>query len=1057
MLAALLLAAGSSIVAAAPIQSAESAAAKAAAAPTRKISGRALDADGAPVAGAMVLLTRHDPNPLHRATVLARAQSRADGRFELAPLESDLKKPTDDSTPEFQIWIWKSGLAVASATVFGEPSEPSYSIWMEKDSPILTRLEKPHGAPCAEATVTPIVTHSAPPSVLAIPEPIQEKLKAHSGCDGLVPIAGFNGLLGGITIVKAGLGIQTLALSREAPLPSTIRLRKPHRIEGRIVLPGREGFDFSTSSLVLRSNEQIAGSESDCCRTWGISWHDRHSVRMDREGRFTMSDFPVRRYCEFALATHESDANLVLLHGSSSINNTSPIEVNRGTIHLLSFPPAVVGILGDFHPIKLAIVADKGVRVSGIVRDSQTKRAIPYVRVALSDFRKNFDSLTSHGDYVVAHEVTDEKGAFWIFVPPGCVCRTTCEIPADYLGPQGEAIVEVRIPSGVERYEMPPIDLVRAATIAGMVVDDKGRPLSNVRVRGDWRPIASKPAKGQPADICRWTTTDAGGRFEFERVDAGAQVTLLPLRSGIALAEPIKVVAGDGQEIPLHATKCECVALSGRILGTDHKPIGGAHLIVEVRDSHDPRGAIRTVANADGSFQTPAHFPKHLTYRLTVRSLLKDVASSDWMSPTASGNRFADLVVDRGKLKLTSKLPRDEIVAVVNGQPILAGVPLDRAFREPLPPNGMKLSCALADLETGRMTELKYRELQDLAIRKFLGSQIKTRLHSEAVLLTLDEKQKESVEHSLEEMWTNYIEQLKKQMSVDSDKKVEQKLKDQGTSLVSLRQEFRVVVLGREYLRQVGKSDPDRKAILAHYQNHRTASVRPERVGWQLLEVAFEKIGTKQEESLANSEKEKAEPNALARESSPWRLREPLKFFADQIAHTEKSSTDPDKPKNTHDASLIASVSTRSRKQARRLIDEAAAQLGKGVPFETVAKKLSEGPQADRGGWQRPVNPDNLADEKTALALRKLAEGETSGVIETDDSFRIVRLVSRTPAGPHSFDEVAQSIREVLQSEFKKRALKAVYAQSSIESPYIPDVPAFLQEPVPTEGNPDCH
>ena len=63
-----------------------------------------------------------------------------------------------------------------------------------------------------------------------------------------------------------------------------------------------------------------------------------------------------------------------------------------------------------------------------------------------------------------------------------------------------------------------------------------------------------------------------------------------------------------------------------------------------------------------------------------------------------------------------------------------------------------------------------------------------------------------------------------------------------------------------------------------------------------------------------------------------------------------------------------------------------------------------------------------IAEPGTAAALNRLPEGQTSGVIETDNSFRIVRVVSRTPAGTKPFDEVEEPIRQAILAESKKRS-----------------------------------
>ena len=114
-------------------------------------------------------------------------------------------------------------------------------------------------------------------------------------------------------------------------------------------------------------------------------------------------------------------------------------------------------------------------------------------------------------------------------------------------------------------------------------------------------------------------------------------------------------------------------------------------IAIEVTHSPDPLSSFAMRTDADGTFRTPAQFPKPLAYRLVVRTILVDVASSVWLCPAASGNQFPDVVVERSKLRLDSKLSGNEIVAVLNGEPIQASLALERAFCAPLRPDRMTL------------------------------------------------------------------------------------------------------------------------------------------------------------------------------------------------------------------------------------------------------------------------------------------------------------------------------------------------------------------------------
>jgi parvulin-like peptidyl-prolyl isomerase len=121
---------------------------------------------------------------------------------------------------------------------------------------------------------------------------------------------------------------------------------------------------------------------------------------------------------------------------------------------------------------------------------------------------------------------------------------------------------------------------------------------------------------------------------------------------------------------------------------------------------------------------------------------------------------------------------------------------------------------------------------------------------------------------------------------------------------------------------------------------------------------------------------------------------------------------------------------------ARKLMDAALKELSQGKAFEDVAKKFSDGPMAKDGGWQPPTNPDSIVDEKTAEALRQLPEGATSAVIRTEDALRIIRVVSRVPAGCQSFEECQESIREHIRHAMQQKKVGALVSRASIELAY---------------------
>lgn len=344
------------------------------------------------------------------------------------------------------------------------------------------------------------------------------------------------------------------------------------------------------------------------------------------------------------------------------------------------------------------------------------------------------------------------------------------------------------------------------------------------------------------------------------------------------------------------------------------------------------------------------------------------------------GSAPADEVIKRASFTAnlpptTKKLPDTTVVAMVNGQPIFASEIFERAYPEPLSPEGLSLLIASKLIANGRFSEQELRGLQEIAIKKYLKDYVRTRVLAQALEAKLEKEQKDKIEEAIGKMFDEYVEKLKKDLKVSARGEVDQKLRSQGTSLASLKVEFRYRLLADEYLRQKSKKPHvvGRQEVLAYYESHLDDYSYPERVHWQLLEIDFAKHGG-QAKSLA-------------------------------------------------------------------VLEKAIDALRRGESFAKVAKKYSDGPHAENGGQQSWTKPDSVADAKTAAILHKLAPGEISTVVHAADSYRLIRLNARKPAGRHSLAEVQETIRHKIEERLLKEAthevLVDVYQHASIESSFL--------------------
>ncbi len=121
----------------------------------------------------------------------------------------------------------------------------------------------------------------------------------------------------------------------------------------------------------------------------------------------------------------------------------------------------------------------------------------------------------------------------------------------------------------------------------------------------------------------------------------------------------------------------------------------------------------------------------------------------------------------------------------------------------------------------------------------------------------------------------------------------------------------------------------------------------------------------------------------------------------------------------------------RNDDEAKRKIEAIEARLRQGEDFGMMAQNYSEDPATQPNGGDLGFMPESSLD-KTSPELRSLvlsmSPGQMSNVIHTPDGYRILKMISREPAGQRDLSDprVQQSIRETLL-EREDQLLKTAY------------------------------
>jgi len=117
--------------------------------------------------------------------------------------------------------------------------------------------------------------------------------------------------------------------------------------------------------------------------------------------------------------------------------------------------------------------------------------------------------------------------------------------------------------------------------------------------------------------------------------------------------------------------------------------------------------------------------------------------------------------------------------------------------------------------------------------------------------------------------------------------------------------------------------------------------------------------------------------------------------------------------------------------EARRKIEMLAARIHQGEDFGMLAQNYSEDPNSAPNNGDLGFVPES-ALERASPELRKaiadMTPGQVTPVIHTQEGYRILKVISREPAGQREFENprVQQDIREIIMNR-KQQLLRNAY------------------------------
>ncbi|HJZ96591.1 MAG TPA: peptidylprolyl isomerase [Candidatus Solibacter sp.] len=170
-----------------------------------------------------------------------------------------------------------------------------------------------------------------------------------------------------------------------------------------------------------------------------------------------------------------------------------------------------------------------------------------------------------------------------------------------------------------------------------------------------------------------------------------------------------------------------------------------------------------------------------------------------------------------------------------------------------------------------------------------------------------------------------------------------------------------------------------------------------------------------------------------------YEANKPSFNLAEPAVHMAQILVTPYPDSNVHN---LKNSKAQNDKEARTKIEDIAGRLKNGEDFGMLAQNYSEDPNGSQanGGDMGLVKESDL--DKASPELRKmvfsLPNNGVSPIIKTDVGYRILKVISREPAGQRALNDprVQQNIRETLINS-KDQLLRAAYYETARNSAKI--------------------
>ncbi len=594
--------------------------------PMTTITGVVVGPGGEPVVGADLILVGL---PSYDPPIVARGKSREGGQFALDRPSSLAGDHHPQRAPI--LWAVKPGFRV-SVTRFPEalpkPDEP-LRIVLEPPGKAKVLVEGPNGQPLSGVRVLPerLKTHYT-----VFPNVVAELASATTGPDGLAILDAVPPEeLVYVDIHSHDFGIQGKFVTPQGSRPVEIALRPVSTVKGRLT-----GADPTHArKWRVRAWTRMGGDPGSPPRTTGYV-----DTTTDDEGRFTLAPIAI---------------------GGLQLQFEPP-----GDLPVLPESPPVLTVR-ERHESTLEIPLKKWVTVTGIFVERGTGKPVPGISATLIDLGGNRrESQTVK---------TDEQGRYTFRALPGLVRVGHFNFPPTHVQSPSQGWEDFTVPEPPGAVQLATREALPAAgPLRGQVVDEQGRPVPGALVRASWLLGGAKGTSGGNVEA----KTDEQGNFVLGGLGPDSTVTITGKLRDRQSTTPLQTQAGAAEAVRVVINPISTLALNGRLLGPEGKPVADIPIKIQFRVEKNNfpgfpqpvqfEGNPEIKTGPDGSFRTPKELEgKPREFRIQVSAEGFFPAESEWVPASEGDLLTVPDVVLKPQRKARSVAGR---VVDRNGQPV---------------------------------------------------------------------------------------------------------------------------------------------------------------------------------------------------------------------------------------------------------------------------------------------------------------------------------------------------------------------------------------------------